>query len=183
MRARGALLFRRLRAVAAGYGRDTKAAAAVELALTLPFFLIFILVMMELAVYFFASSAVTQGVFDYSRRLIHATEKGKKKVHRDLIKTEILKFVGSPLIARIRYEIGPVTDKTDFAKSITNNGLKDFTADHSQPVYLRVLATRRTFTYQMFKPVWDVVTDKKNGGLFSDIDVLVVIPWPAEDQG
>lgn len=163
------------------YRGDTRAAAAVELALTFPFFLLFISILMELTVFHFATSGVEQGVFDYSRRLIEMTDKGQRRIHRDQLNRELLKFVGGPLIAKVRFDIGSATEKTNFSKKLTGNQLQDFVADKTKPVYLRVVATRRTFVYGMFQPVWDVITNPANGGLFSDIDVLVVIPWPPED--
>lgn len=163
------------------YCCDRKAAAAVEVALTFPFFALFILIMIEVSLFFFASSAVHQGVFDYSRRLTSMNSKGKIKFHQDGIEKDILEFVGKPLIKSIKFEVGPVTPTTDFRKTLKQNSVQDFVKDKSQPIYLRVVAQRQNFTYGMFKYVWNAICDPKNGGLFSEIDVLVVIPWPPRE--
>lgn len=163
------------------YRRDTKAAAAIELALTFPVFLTFVFLMIELALFHFASSAVQQGVFDYSRRLVTMTDKGKRSLHRDAIKQEILQFVGKSLVASMLYELGPVTETTDFKKKLTKNSMKDFIADKTKPIYLRVVAKRPSFAYAMFQPVLNKIGNAESG-LFSDIDVLVVVPWPPQDS-
>lgn len=172
---------RRIGIESRAYRGDTRAAAAVELALTFPFFMLFVSMIMEFTMFYFATSGVEQGVFDYSRRLVEMNTKGKRSDHRRELGAEIAEFVGTAFIAKIRYEIGPATENADFTKKLSKSVLKDFVSDKSQPVYLRVVATRRTFTYDMFRPVWDIVSNPDNGGLFSDIDILVVIPWPQQD--
>ena len=162
------------------YMRDTRAAAAVELALTFPFFALFFVLILEIALFFFATSAVEQGVFNYSRYLNQMTTLQRTKTFRDNITHEILQFVGSPLIASIKFEIGPATPGTNFGRPLQINQVDDFIADKKKPIYLRVVAERRKFTYAMFRPVWDIISNPANGGLFSPIDILVVIPWPPD---
>lgn len=165
------------------YIENTQAAAAVEVALTLPFFLIFIAVMIETAVFFFATSGVEQGMFDYSRRLTAMTKTEKLRTLRTGVNKDLRTYVNPYLIKSFNFEIGPATENVDFKKPLTKNRVKDFTADKSIPVYLRVVAKRRTFTRESLAFVWNAISPSQNTGLFAPIDILVVIPFPDEENG
>ena len=172
----------RAAAVTRAYLGDTRAAAAVELALTMPFFLIFFAVVIETAVFFFASSAVEQGVFNYSRTLTGMTRTARMQTLQKGVEKDLYAFVSPYLIKSFFFEIGPANAKTDFTKELKGNRVIDFTTDKTKPVYLRVVAERQTFTRSSLSFVWDTISPTNKTGLFAPIDILVVIPFPDEDQ-
>ena len=174
----------RLSAVRAteNYLGDTRAAAAVELALTMPFFLIFIAVIIETAVFFFATSAVEQGMFNYSRKLTAMTRTARTVTLQAGVDKDLYAFVSPYLVKSFLFEIGPATAETDFTKELKSNRVIDFTKDKTKPVYLRVVAERQSYTYKTMSFVWNAISPKPKTGLFSPIDILVVIPFPIEEQ-
>ncbi len=161
---------------------DTRAVAAVEVALTMPFFLIFAAVLIETAVFFFATSGVEQGIFNYSRRLTAMTKTERARTLRKSVDADLREFANSYLIKSFRFEIGPATGTADFNKPLSKSRVVDFTTDRSKPVYLRVVAQRRTFTRESLSFVWDAISPNNQTGLFAPIDILVVIPFPEEDD-
>lgn len=164
------------------YRRDSRASATVELVLTLPLFILFILVTVEVALYYFVSSSVQQGAFAYSRQLADAQRTGRVTAHRDAIRAEILQFFDRRLIKTMNFEIGPVTETTDFTRPLTGDAVRNFIGNRTGAYYLRVVVQRQSVSYGVFKPVWDVISDPQKGGMFSKIDVFVVIPWPPKDN-
>lgn len=161
---------------------DTRAASAVEVALTMPFFLIFVAVILETATFFFANAAVEQAMFNYSRLLPTMARTARTATIQEAMDKELRNFVGPYLIKSFKFEIGPATGVTDFNKVLTANKVTEFTKDKSKPIYFRVVATRRTFTRKSLSYVWNAISPSKDTGLFTPIDVLIVIPFPDESK-
>lgn len=110
------------------------------------------------------------------------TRTEKIKVLKSGLNQDLRTYVNSYLIKSFHFEIGPATESVDFRKPLTKNKVTEFTVDKSVPVYLRVVAHRRTFTRQSLAFVWDALSPSDNTGLFAPIDILVVIPFAVEEN-
>ena len=162
------------------YCRQTRGFAAIELALTFPFFMFFLLLIVEVSLYFFATSAVEKGVHNYSRQLVEMTRRGTTASHEDQIEKEIAQFVGPRLVKSVRFAAGQVTTQTNFEAPLRRSHLdRSYLQNRDQPLYFRVVVERPMIAQHILKPFWDQITHKN--GLIADIDILIVVPYPHPD--
>lgn len=165
------------------YLGNCRAASAVEFVLTFPFFILFILVIAEIGLFYFATSAVEQGVHNYSRQLALSVKRDRGITYVYGVRDEIAKFVGPRLIKSFQFEIGHATGDVDLSKPLTRSWVdQKFSVDRNVPLYLRVVVMRPSFFYGIFRRLWRIIGDPQIGGLFSPIDVLIVIPFPLSAQ-
>ena len=165
------------------YIGNCRAASTVEFVLTFPLFFFFILVIAEIGLFFFATSVVEQGVHNYSRQLALKLKREKITTYSHGIGEEIGTYIGPRLVKSYKFEIGQATGHVDLSKPLKRSWVdRKFATDRNVPLYLRVVVSRPTVLHGLFRPIWRVIGNPKNGGLFSEIDILIVIPFTSNPQ-
>lgn len=160
------------------YLKNSSAASAVEFVLVFPWFIFFVLVIIEIGLFFYTTSTVEQAVHNYSRIVAELDQRGRTRDHRRAIEEEILSFVGRGLVNSFRFELGYARPDSNFTKQLTMNWVDPkFLEDRQTPFYLRVVVQRPSFVYGVFRPLWALIGDPAIGGIFSPIDVLIVNPF------
>lgn len=173
----------RNRAKIADYALDTRGASAVEFVLVFPWFIFFVLLILEIGLFFFATSTVEQAVHNYSRKIIELQQKGRARDHAIALRDEITVFLERSQFKSFRFELGYATPTTNFSRKVTRNRLDPkFLEDRTTPFYLRMVVQRPSFVRSVFEPLWAVVGDSEIGGLFSPIDILIINPFPPVDS-
>lgn len=165
------------------YIRNRRGATVVELALTFPFFLLIIMVILETTLFFFASSNAEQAVHNHSRRLILMTSRPMQKDTAATIENELAELINPSYFRSFRFAIDTATPTTDFNRPLRWNYIgPSYLTKKDQPLYFRVVFQRNRFTYQLLRPFWRLMGDPQMGGLYSPIDILIVLPFPPSDQ-
>lgn len=165
------------------YIRNCRGATAVELALTFPFFLLILMVILETTMFFFASSNAEQAVHNHSRRLILMTSRPLQNDTAAIIENEIAGLINPSYFRSFQFAIDTATPTTDFNRPLRWNYVGRFyLARKDQPLYFRVVFQRNRFTYQFLRPFWRLMGNPRMGGLYSPIDILIVLPFPPSDQ-
>lgn len=163
------------------YAQDRKGATAVEVAFTMPFFIMILLVLFEATIFFFASSNAEQALHNYSRNLVLMANAGRTSDHIKNIKKELETLINPKYFLKLTIDVDTATSTSDFTKKLTASTVAPSAfKDKTKPIYVRAVFERRQFSYGIFEPLWRVIGDSDIGGLFSPIDLLIVIPFPTE---